>query len=178
MSTQRNRLIVITGPTAVGKTAAAIAEAERLHCHIINADSRQIYCDLPVCTAAPTAAEQARVPHHFVGCLPLDEDYNAARFEADVMALLPTLWQQGPDVVMCGGSMLYVDAVCRGIDAMPDADPVLREALKQQCEREGLQTLLNELQHNDPDYYTVVDRSNPVRVIRFIWQKVVSLQPI
>ena len=152
----------------MGKTAAAIAVAERLHCHIINADSRQVYRDIPVCTAAPTADEQARVPHHFVGCLALDEEYNAARFEADVMALLPSLWQQGPDVVMCGGSMLYVDAVCRGIDTMPDADPILRSALKQQCRREGLQPLLDELQRNDPDYYAVVDRHNPVRVIHAI----------
>ena len=126
------KLIVITGPTAVGKTAAAIALAERLHCHIINADSRQVYRGMPIATAAPTPAELARVPHHFVACKELDETYNAWQYEQDVMSLLPQLWAGSDTVVMCGGSMMYVDAVCNGIDDMPDISPEVRQAVKQQ----------------------------------------------
>ena len=104
-------LIVITGPTGVGKTAAAIELALRLQCDIINAESRQIYSGIPICTAAPTADDLAAVRHHFVACKDLEENYSAAQFESDVLALLPSLWQQGDYAVMCGGSMLYVDAV-------------------------------------------------------------------
>ena len=109
-------LIVITGPTGVGKTATAITLAQHLHCDIINADSRQIYRGIPICTAAPTAEELAAARHHFVAIKDLEESYSAAQFEGDVMELLPSLWRQGDYAVMCGGSMLYVDAVCRGID--------------------------------------------------------------
>ena len=113
-------LIVITGPTGIGKTAVAIAVAQHLGCEIINADSRQIYRGIPICTAAPTAEELQAVRHHFVGFLNLDEYYSAAQFESDVMALLPTLWKKSDYAVLCGGSMMYVDAVCKGIDLVPD----------------------------------------------------------
>ena len=157
-------LIVITGPTGVGKTAAAIRLAQRLHCDIINADSRQIYRGIPICTAAPTPEELAAARHHFVAIKNLDENYNAAQFESDVMALLPSLWQQGNYVVMCGGSMLYVDAVCRGIDQLPDISPEVRNAVKEKLQKEGLESLMEELVQLDPLYATTIDRKNTSRV--------------
>ena len=157
-------LIVITGPTAVGKTAAAIELAQRLHCDIISADSRQIYRGIPICTAAPTPEELAAVKHHFVAFKNLEESYSAAQFEADVLALLPSLWQQGDCAVMCGGSMLYVDAVCCGIDSLPDITPEVRNAVKEKLAREGLESLVKELERLDPQYATIVDRKNTSRV--------------
>ncbi|MBQ9820708.1 MAG: tRNA (adenosine(37)-N6)-dimethylallyltransferase MiaA [Muribaculaceae bacterium] len=157
-------LIVITGPTGVGKTATAIGLAQRLHCDIINADSRQIYRGIPICTAAPTPEELAAVHHHFVAFKDLEESYSAAQFESDVMALLPSLWQQGDCVVMCGGSMLYVDAVCRGIDQLPDISAEVRTAVKEKLQREGLESLVKELEQLDPQYAATIDRKNTSRV--------------
>lgn len=157
-------LIVITGPTGVGKTAAAIGLAQQLGCDIINADSRQIYRGIPICTAAPTPEQLAAVRHHFVAFKDLDESYSAAQFEADVMALLPSLWQQGDYAVMCGGSMLYVDAVCRGIDILPDISPEVRAAVKEKLAREGLESLVEELERLDPQYAATIDRKNTSRV--------------
>ena len=157
-------LIVITGPTGVGKTATAIGLAQRLHCDIINADSRQIYRGIPICTAAPTPEELSAVRHHFVAFKDLEESYSAAQFESDVMALLPSLWQQGDCVVMCGGSMLYVDAVCRGIDLLPDISAEVRTAVKEKLQREGLESLVKELEQLDPQYAATIDRKNTSRV--------------
>ncbi len=157
-------LIVITGPTGVGKTAAAIELAQRLQCDIINADSRQIYRGIPICTAAPTPDELAAARHHFVAFKDLEESYSAAQFESEVMALLPTLWQQGDYAVMCGGSMLYVDAVCRGIDRLPDISPEVRNAVKQKLHDEGLESLVKELEQLDPQYAATIDRKNTSRV--------------
>ena len=157
-------LIVITGPTGVGKTAAAIELAQRLQCDIINADSRQIYRGIPICTAAPTPEELAAVRHHFVAFKDLEESYSAAQFESDVLALLPSLWQQGDCVVMCGGSMLYVDAVCRGIDQLPDISPEVRAAVKEKLHTEGLESLVKELEQLDPQYAATIDRKNTSRV--------------
>ena len=157
-------LIVITGPTGVGKTATAITLAQRLGCDIINADSRQIYRGIPICTAAPTDEELAAVPHHFVAFKDLVENYNAAQFENDVMTLLPSLWQQGDYAVMCGGSMLYVDAVCRGIDQLPDISPEVRSAVKEKLANEGLESLVAELERLDPQYAATIDRKNTSRV--------------
>ena len=157
-------LIVITGPTGVGKTATAIGLAQRLHCDIINADSRQIYRGIPICTAAPTPEELAAARHHFVAVKELTEGYSAAQFESDVIALLPSLWRQGDCTVMCGGSMMYVDAVCRGIDLLPDISPAVRTAVKQKLAQEGLESLVRELEHLDPQYAAIVDRRNTSRV--------------
>ena len=161
-------LIVITGPTGVGKTAAAIELAQRLGCDIINADSRQVFKGIPIGTAAPTPEEQALVRHHFVQFKELDEYYSAAQFEADVMALLPSLWQQGEYVVMCGGSMMYVDAVCKGIDEIPDISDEVRSAVKQEWQEQGLEPLLDELKRLDPIYYEQVDKQNTIRVIHAV----------
>ncbi len=157
-------LIVITGPTGVGKTAAAIELAQGLQCDIINADSRQIYRGIPICTAAPTPEELAAARHHFVAFKNLEESYSAAQFESDVLELLPTLWQQGDCVVMCGGSMLYVDAVCRGIDQLPDISSEVRGAVKEKLAREGLESLVAELEQLDPQYAATIDRKNTSRV--------------
>lgn len=165
---RNNTLIVITGPTGVGKTAAAIEVAQHLGCEIINADSRQVFKGIPIGTAAPTPQEQALVRHHFVQFKDLDEYYSAAQFEADVMALLPSLFEQNDFAVMCGGSMMYVDAVCKGIDSIPDISDEVRTAVKQEWQEQGLEPLLNELQRLDPEYYDIVDKKNHVRVIHAI----------
>lgn len=152
----------------MGKTAAAIAVAQHLGCDIINADSRQVFRGIPIGTAAPTPQEQALVHHHFVQFKELDEYYSAAQFEADVMALLPSLFGKGDYVVMCGGSMMYVDAVCQGIDLIPDISHEVRETVRQQWHEQGLEPLLAELERLDPEYFNHVDKKNPVRVIHAI----------
>ncbi len=157
-------LIVITGPTGVGKTAIAIKVAQQLGCEIINADSRQIFRNLAIGTAAPTTEEQQLVKHHFVQFKALDEYYSAAQFEQDVMALLPSFWEKGDYAVMCGGSMMYVDAVCTGIDAMPDVSDEVRNVTKQQMLDEGLERMVEILRQLDPEYYEIVDKKNPKRV--------------
>lgn len=164
----KKTLIVITGPTAVGKTAAAIEAAQLLQCDIINADSRQVFRDLSIGTAVPSPEELAMANHHFVQFKNLDEYYSAAQFEADVMALLPKLWEQSDYAVMCGGSMLYVDAVCHGIDLIPDISDEVRTSVKKQWQEQGLEPLLQELERLDPDYFAMVDKKNPVRIIHAI----------
>ena len=152
----------------MGKTEAAITVARQLHCHIINADSRQIYRGLPIGTAAPTAMQQRSVPHHFVACKELDEQYSAWQFETDVMQLLPKLWQDGDYAVMCGGSMMYVDAVCNGIDPIPSISPLVRSQVINDYEQKGLSVLLDELERRDPDYFAIVDHKNPRRVLHAV----------
>lgn len=156
-------VVVILGPTGVGKTELSLRVAERLQAPVLSADSRQIYRELPVCTAAATPAQRARVPHYFVGCRGLEESYSAAQYEADVLQLVES--HPAESFVLCGGSMLYLDAVCRGIDDMPQADPAIRARLQRQCEEEGLVPLLDQLARLDPDYFACVDRKNPLRVI-------------
>ena len=160
----RPLLVVITGPTASGKTDLAISLAERYGTDVVSADSRQIYRGLPIGTAAPTAEQLARVPHHFVGTLPLDAYYSAALYERDALAVLSVLWQRGPVAVVCGGSMMYVDALVRGIDDMPDVSEGTRAYVLSLLEQHGLDGLLAQLQIVDPDYYEIVDRANTRRV--------------
>ncbi len=157
-------LIVITGATASGKSALAIDVAEHFGCDIISADSRQIYRDIPIGTAAPTDADLARVRHHFIGTLALDDYYSAARFESDVMKLLPGLWEKSKVQVMCGGSMMYIDAVTDGIDELPTISPEVRARVKQMLENQGEAGLFAYLEMLDPEYAQVVDRANTKRV--------------
>lgn len=160
-----NKLIVITGATGSGKSAVALALAQRLGCHIISADSRQIYRSIPVGTAAPSPEELAAVPHHFIHTLSLDEPYSAAQYEADVMALLPELWEQSPVQIMCGGSMMYVDAVVRGIDDLPTISPEVRQGVMALYEEQGLEAVRAELLRLDPAGAQRVDPANPRRNI-------------
>lgn len=158
-------LIVITGPTGSGKTSLAIELARHLGCDIISADSRQIYRGLPIGTAAPTPGQLAAVRHHFVHMLPLDGYYSAAQYESDVMALLPELWQHNRYAVMCGGSMMYVDAVTRGIDELPTISPEIRERVSRDFGERGIEWLRKELQTLDPRYYDIVDKNNHKRMV-------------
>lgn len=162
-----NTLVVITGPTAVGKTELCLDLAEHYGIPIINADSRQIYRDMQVGTAAPTAEQLKRVRHYFVGTLALDDYYNASMYEQDVIRLLEGMFngQDNAVALMTGGSMMYIDAVCNGIDDIPTIRDDVRTLYKQRLEREGLQALLEELREKDPEYYDIVDHNNPRRVV-------------
>lgn len=161
-------LIVVTGPTGSGKTSLAIEIAQTLHCDIISADSRQLFRDIPIGTAAPSPEELAAARHHFIGTLALDEYYSAARFEEDVMALLPRLFQRDGCAVMCGGSMMYVDAVCRGIDELPTVSPQVRADTLALYQRDGLEGLRATLRNLNPEYLAGADLSNPRRLIHAI----------
>lgn len=158
-------LLVILGPTGVGKTELSLQIAEHFESPIISADSRQIYRDIPICTAAATPAQQARVRHYFVGTHALDEKFSAAQFEIETMSLLERLFTELDTVVMTGGSMMYIDAVVKGIDDMPDVDPYIRASVREQYEISGLEPLLAQLRLLDPDYYARVDKRNTQRVI-------------
>lgn len=158
-------LIVLLGPTGVGKTELSLRIAAQFHAPIISADSRQVYKDLPIGTAAPTAEQQARVPHYMVGFLNLTDYYSASNFEQDTLSLLNNLFKTHDQVVMTGGSMMYIDAVCNGIDDIPTISPEIRDAIYKQFEAEGLEPLLEELKQKDPEHYAFVDRKNYKRVI-------------
>ena len=163
-----NSLITLLGPTGVGKTELSLKVAERFNSPIISSDSRQLYRDLPIGTAAPTPEQQARVKHYFVGTLNLTDYYSASQFETDVLALLEQLHATIPHVVMTGGSMMYIDAVCKGIDDIPTVTPEIREAIYQQFAQEGLAPILEELKAADPKHYEEVDRQNYKRVIHAV----------
>ena len=162
---QQKNLIVLVGPTGVGKTETSLTLAEMLHAPIINADSRQIYKDMSIGTAAPTEKDLKRVKHYFVQFLNPGDYYSAAQFESDVMALLETLFKSHDSVILSGGSMMYIDAVCKGIDDIPTVDDETRKVLLERYEKEGLEVLCRELRIMDPEYYQVVDLKNPKRVI-------------
>jgi tRNA dimethylallyltransferase len=157
------KLIVITGPTAVGKTEICLKMAQQFDIPIINADSRQIYAEIPIGTAAPTAEQQQRVRHHFVGTKHIGDYYSASVYEQEVMKLLAA--EGGKTRLMSGGSMMYIDAVCNGIDDIPTIKDEIRNKMKQRLETEGLDALVDELRELDPQHWETVDRSNPRRVV-------------
>lgn len=161
-----NTLIVITGPTGVGKSDLAIALAERLGTEIISADSRQIYADIPVTTAAPSDSDLRRVPHHLVRCLPLDAYFSASAFEQQALNLLPGIFSRcDGTAIVCGGAMMYIDALCNGIDEIPTISPAIRAEVLHLYETCGAEEILARLQQLDPEYYERVDRKNLKRVI-------------
>lgn len=161
----RKTLIVVSGPTASGKTALAIELARHFSTEIISADSRQIYRDIPIGTAAPSAAELAMVRHHLIGTLPLDAYYSAAMFEQDALRLLDDIFSRADYAVVCGGSMMYVDALTRGIDDMPTVSPEVRQRVRDLYETHGAEGLAALLEITDPDYWARVDRANTRRVM-------------
>lgn len=164
-SKEKPTLIVLIGPTGVGKTDISIRLAQLLHTDIISADSRQLYADLKIGTAAPTEEQLAMAKHYFVGNLKLEDYYSAAQFESEVVALLDALFKEKNVAIMTGGSMMYIDAVCKGIDDIPNIPDDIRTMIKQRYTDEGLDSLCAELKLRDPEYYRQVDLKNPKRVI-------------
>ena len=158
-------LLVILGPTGVGKTDLCIDVAKSLGIPVINADSRQIYKELPIGTAAPTQSQQQEVKHYFVGTHELDEYFSASIYEESVMQLLGKLYEKSDVTLISGGSMMYIDAVCNGIDEIPTVDDETRTTLLCEYENNGLDPLLAELERLDPEYYAIVDHKNPRRII-------------
>lgn len=159
-------LIIIAGPTAIGKTAQSIAIAKQLNCPIISADSRQFFKEMSIGTAKPTQEEMQGVPHYFIDSHSITEEYNVGKFETDVLALLDKLFKTHKQVILVGGSGLYIDAVCKGFDKLPEAEPEIRNKINLLFEEkgiEGIQTLLHEL---DPAYYNKVDLNNRQRLSR------------
>jgi tRNA dimethylallyltransferase len=164
----KNTLLVIAGPTAIGKTKTSIILARHFEAEIISADSRQFYKALKIGAAAPSEDELASVKHHFVGHLSVNDYYNVSRFEEDVLTTLDQLFKTRPLVIMTGGSGLYIDAVCRGIDDLPLIEDALREKVKNWHEDHGIGFLQEKLQILDPEYFRIVDQANPKRLMRAI----------
>jgi len=161
-------LIVISGPTAVGKTELCASLAKSLGCEIISADSRQFYRELKIGTASPPLQILQEIRHHFIGHLSIRDPYNAYRFEEEALCLLDNLFKQQDVVILTGGSGLYLHAVCHGIDELPDPDPGIRATLTGMLDKEGIPALQRMLEELDPVYYKKVDKQNPVRMIRAI----------
>ena len=159
------KLIVITGPTAVGKTELCLGIAQELGIPIINADSRQLFRELKIGTASPTPEQLQLVRHYFVGTLNIGDYYSASMYEEDVMTLLDTLFRDSDYALLSGGSMMYIDAVCNGIDDIPTVDDATRTEMKRRLAEEGLEALVEELKRLDPEHYAIVDRQNPRRVV-------------
>ena len=168
MSNKQNTLLIVVGPTASGKTRVALEIAKHFNTEIISADSRQIFKEIPIGTAAPNRDELSTVKHHFVGTLSILDNYNVSLFENDVLNLLEQKFKQHKLMVMAGGSGLYVDAVCNGIDDLPDPDEAIRKSLNKTLTEKGIQPLREQLKVLDPVYYNQIDLQNPKRLMRAI----------
>ena len=171
------KLVVILGPTGVGKTEKSLELAEQWGCPIVSADSRQIYRDLPIGTAAPSAEEQARVKHYFIGTKDLHETYNAGQYARDCKTLLSELFKTHERVLMVGGSMMYIDAVCKGLDDIPDVPTGVREHVRNEYQKNGLAWLQSEVERLDPVYWQEVDKQNPQRLMHCIEVTLAAGQP-
>lgn len=167
-TTKKNTLIVIVGPTAVGKTLMAIEIARYFHTEILSADSRQFYKELQIGVASPSNDELKLAKHHFIGNLSIHENYNVSKFENEALHLLSNLFKINNNVVLVGGSGLYIDAVCKGIDELPDPEESLRLEIKENFEEKGIEYLRNQLKILDLEYYNQVDLANPKRLMRAI----------
>lgn len=159
-------LLVLAGATAVGKTDLAIQWALELETEIISADSRQFYKEMNIGVARPSEQDLRTVPHHFIACRSIVEDYNVYGYEQDVLACLEKLFRKYNTVIMTGGSGMYIDAVCNGIAELPDVDPTLRNHLRHQLQTEGIAALRQQLRILDPEYHAEADLANPVRLLR------------
>lgn len=164
----RKTLVLLLGPTGVGKTELSLRVAAHYGCPIVNCDSRQVFRGIPIGTAAPTAEEQQRVKHYFVATRALEEDYNAGQYERDALALLDELFRTHEVVIMTGGSMLYADAVCNGLDDLPSVPAEIRQEVQRAYEQGGLAWLQAEVQRLDPTYWDIVDQQNPARLMHCI----------
>ena len=171
------KLVVILGPTGVGKTEKSLELAEQWGCPIVSADSRQIYRDLPIGTAAPSAEEQARVKHYFIGTKDLHETYNAGQYARDCKTLLSELFKTHERVLMVGGSMMYIDAVCKGLDDIPEVPTEIREHVRNEYQKKGLAWLQSEVERLDPVYWQEVDKQNPQRLMHCIEVTLAAGQP-
>lgn len=160
------RLIVVAGPTAVGKTAECIRLAQMLNTEIVSADSRQFYKEMNIGVARPSESELATVPHHLIAHISVCRDYNVAMYEREALEVIEELFRRKDDIVLTGGSGLYVNAVCNGIDDIPDKDEGIRQELNDLFAEQGLEPLQRELQERDPEYWKIVDKQNHIRLIR------------
>ena len=170
-------LLVIAGPTAVGKTKLCVQLATRLQTDVVSADSRQLYRELSIGTAKPTPAEMASVPHHFIGSHSIQDPVNAGRYERECLAVLTTLFEQKDVVILSGGTGLYINAVCAGLDDLPPVDPALRQQLLARLNQDGLASLQAELRQLDPVYAETADLKNPIRVTRALEVCLTSGEP-
>lgn len=159
-------LVIIAGPTAIGKTSLTIDLAEHFHSEIISADSRQVFKELIIGTARPSEKELAQVPHHLVGSINITTHYSVADYEHDALSILGEIFKRSKLAFLTGGSGLYIQAVCDGLDDVPAADPILRERLNSRLKNKGLEDLANELSAHDPEAASKIDLKNPQRVIR------------
>ena len=169
--------IIITGPTASGKSALAVNLAHKLKTDIISADSRQIYKGIPIVTAVPTLEEREGVKHHLMECLELNEYYSASRFEEDALSLLKDLFKEKETAIVCGGSMLYIDALMEGIDKLPTIPPLFRENLMNEWHNKGNNWLLNQLEKIDPDYFAKIDHRNLKRIFHALEVSLIARKP-
>ena len=175
----KRRLVIILGPTAVGKTDFSIGKAIEYGSPVISCDSRQIYRDMTIGTAVPDASQLAAVKHYFIQTVPVTEAYTAGDYERDSIALVRNLFNEGHEtLVMTGGSMFYIDAVCNGLDDLPDGDPAVRAGLWDRLEAEGIDRLSEELRQRDPETYSEIDIKNSQRVIRALEVSIVSGRPL
>jgi tRNA dimethylallyltransferase len=163
---QDKYLVIIGGPTAIGKTSTAISLANKLQCEIISADSRQFYREMSIGTAKPSPDELAQAKHHFIDSLSIQDEYSVGEFETDTLSLLETIFAKQDYCILTGGSGLYLSAICSGLDKFPEVDSSFRLVLNKEFENHGLVRLVRELEEKDPDYHAKVDLSNPQRVIR------------
>jgi tRNA dimethylallyltransferase len=166
MTTGQATLLVITGPTAIGKTGVAIRLAQELNTEILSADSRQFFREMSIGTAKPTKEELNSIPHHFINSLSIKDDYDAGKYEQDALFLLNKLFLKYSVVILCGGSGMYVDAVCKGFDQLPEVEEAQRKKLNDIFETQGIHALQSLLREHDPDHYQYVDLNNPHRLIR------------